>query len=195
MRRLLTLLALMACAPAFAGAQDIRVSGGRANWSASATTVTATFMIHNTGAHATGVVPHVELPRGWQLVTGNASIAIEPAQSALLLVSAMVPVKTVAAAYYIRLALYDTIGSKRLALDSISVTVLPRRAIDVTVVNHPSFILSGKSYEAEFTIRNRGNVPANLALRTRSTLGSAMLPTDTLVLRPSESRTLRVQVS
>jgi len=195
MRRASILAAMIACAPVMAGAQDVRIVSGRPNWSVNGTTVTATFVIESAQSHPTLVTPRVELPADWRLVTGGAALTLRPSESSLLIVSAMVPVRTVAGAYGLRVALIDSVSGARLAADSIRIVVQPRRALDVALVNHPGFILSGKSYDAEFTVRNRGNVVSGIELKTRSAMGSASLAHDTLTLQPSESRTIAVHVT
>jgi hypothetical protein len=188
-------VALIACASAVAGAQDVRVAPGRANWSATGTTVTATFMVENGTTRGVQARPRIDLPPTWRLVTGNAPLDVGAGESGLLIISAMVPVKTVAGSYQIRLAVLDADNEKYLDSDSIRIAVEPRRALDVALVNHPSFIISGRSYDAEFTVRNRGNVPASVELRARSSMGSAALAEPSFQLEPDESRMVRIRVN
>ncbi|HMC56160.1 MAG TPA: hypothetical protein VKH19_13350 [Gemmatimonadaceae bacterium] len=197
MRRSSVLAAVIACAPAIAGAQGVRVVPGRPNWSANGATVTATFVIESAASHVVQVAPRVALPANWRLVTGSAPLMVNPGEPALLIVSAMVPVRTVAGSYDIHVALFDpaNLAGVDLASDSMRIVVQPRRAVEVALVNHPTFILSGKSYDAEFTVRNRGNVVSSIVLKTRSVMGSAALAHDTLTLEPSESRAIPVHVT
>ncbi|HJQ19294.1 MAG TPA: carboxypeptidase-like regulatory domain-containing protein [Gemmatimonadaceae bacterium] len=185
---------LLLCASAIAGAQGVHVSVGKANWSASGTTVTAPFILTNLRDRQLRTVQRIDLPRDWKLVTGNNPLSLQASETGLAMVSAMVPGKTLAGTYGIRVAFFDAVTEKFLACDSINIVIEPRKQVDVTSLQHPSFIISGRSYDASFVVRNRGNVRSALQLKARSTLGSAELVERALDLAPGESRNIRIHV-
>lgn len=190
-----TALALLFCAAAAAGAQNVQVSAGGAHWSATGTTVTAAFTIVNQRSKPVQTIQRIDLPPDWRLVTGNAPLVVKPSESALLMVSVMVPVKTRAGAYRIRVAAFDAATDKFLGEDSLGVIVAPRRAIDVALANSPSFVISGRNYDVDFVVRNRGNEAATVRVKARSSLGSAFLDVREIRMAPDEARTLHVRVN
>lgn len=188
-------LVLLAGSAMSAGAQEVRVSGGQPNWSANGTTVTAPFLLANQRASTLRTVQRIDLPRDWHLVTGNAPMVIEPSGTSLLMLSAVVPVKTLAGTYGIRVAVFDAVTERFLGSDSIRIVVEPRRSVDVVATEHPGFTISGRGYDAVFSVRNRGNVRASVSIKAKSTLGSARAADDTARLSPGETRIVRVHVS
>lgn len=195
MVRPIAALALLLCAPAAADAQDVRVAAGGAHWSAAGTTVTAAFTITNMRPVPVRTVQRIDLPADWRLITGNGSLLVQPSRSGLLMLSVMVPVKTRAGAYSIRVAAFDAAGEKYLGSDSLAISVAPRRAIDAALVNSPSFVISGRNYGVDFVVRNRGNLASSVRVKARSILGSAFLVEREIRLEPDEARTLHVQVN
>ena len=117
----------------------------------STTTVTAAFTISNTSGDIVHVTPRVQAPMDWPVLMGTTPFAIAPNNSTILMVSVVVPARAMAGAY----ALGVQVGTR--ASDSIVVRVPQRRALEVTLLDKPAYVISGEPYDTRFLIRNRGN--------------------------------------
>lgn len=187
--------ALLAAAPVVAGAQaDVRVRAGRPNWGASRATITAPVIITNAGAAAVETRQRVELPEQWQLLMGEAPQTVAAGESVMLMLGATVPARVTAGSYVVRMTVHDAKDPRVLGADSIVVVVPRRRALEVALVERSSYIVSGKSYDAAFLVRNRGNAPSDIRVRARSSLGAVSLRDSAIGLAADESRLVRLRV-
>ena len=105
---------------------------------------------------------------------GTTPFAIAPNSSGIMMVSVVVPARAIAGTYVLDVA----VGLQ--VRDSVIVRVPRRQALEVTLVDKPGYVVSGQPYEARFVVRNRGNFPARVRVRARSTLGRASLRDTTL---------------
>src|SRR5688572_2844665 len=178
MRRSALIIALSSVAGAYpATAQTIDVLSARAvrrDTIVATTTVTAAFTIGNASGDIVHVTPRVQAPMDWPVLMGTTPFAIAPNSSTILMVSVVVPARATAGTY----ALGVEVGTR--ASDSVVVRVPQRRALEVTLVDKPGYVISGEPYDARFLIRNRGNAWTRVRLRARSTLGRAAM-TDTVL--------------
>jgi hypothetical protein len=186
---------LVAAAPSAAAAQgDVTVRAGQANWGAGHSTVTAPFFVAHARADELRTVQLVDLPKDWQLLMGETPLAIPAGESAMFMVGAAVPARAAAGGYVIRVRVLDMNARTLLGADSILVMVPRRRALEVSLVDRPGYVVAGKSYDAGFLVRNRGNAPTDVVLRAQSTLGVATLNDTSLHLAAEESRVVRARV-
>ncbi|HYC50747.1 MAG TPA: NEW3 domain-containing protein [Gemmatimonadaceae bacterium] len=188
MRRALALLGILALtATTDARAQTIRTP--RRDTILAGTTVTAAFTVSNPTGDIVQLSPRVLPPANWTVLMGTTSMALAPSSSQILMVSVVVPSRAPAGIYAIRVHATNTVS------DSLMVRVAPRRAIEMTLVDRPAYVVSGKAYDASFLVRNRGNVPATLRLAARSTLGRASLGESIARLDPEAATVIRARVA
>lgn len=190
MLRLRTLL-LGALAAAGAGAradaQDIGIRAARRDTIRAASTVTATFLVSNRGDDTVVVQTQLELPPEWTALTGSDSVRVAPRSSELLILSIVVPGRTLAGIYPVRVSAN---GSS----DAVIVRVPDRIATEVSVLDRPGYVVSGRAYETGFQVRNRGNRVSDVRLAARSSVGAVALSDTVLRLAPGEAREVRARV-
>ena len=174
-------------AAADAHAQTIRAT--RRDTIIAGSTVTAALTISNASSDILQLTPQVLAPPEWAVLMGATPMAIAPASSEMLMVSVVVPSRAPAGTYAIRVHATNTV------VDSLMVRVLPRRAVEVTLVDRPAYVVSGRPYEASFLVRNRGNIPVRLRLVARSTLGRASLSDASAQLDAEASAVIRAHIA
>jgi hypothetical protein len=190
---LVVLLGAAAFAPAVAQGDELRIRAARRDTVRAAATVTAGFAVTNARSDSVQVRARVEMPAEWTLLMGGAPFWVAAGSTDILMVSVAVPARIVAGVYPLRVWV-TTSASAQGTMDSVLVLVPQRRAVEAALLDRPGFVVSGKSYDASFLVRNRGNARTELRLAARSSLGAATLA-DTLVrLAPDESRVVRVRV-
>ncbi len=175
------------CAAPNLGAQSVRIRAARTDTIIARSAVTAAFTIANQRTERLTFTPVVEAPSGWTVLMGSTAITIAADAMEVVMVSVMVPAKAAAGTYAIRVT-----GAG--ALDSAIVRVPQRRLLEVSLMERPGFVVSGKSYDANFLVRNRGNAPAVVRLSARSTLGAAAMADTSFTLLAEEARTVAAHV-
>lgn len=188
-----TVLTLFASAAAHAQTDELRLRATRRDTITARATVTATFAVSNQRDQTVQVMPHVETPKDWTILTGGTPFSVPPRSTDLLMLSVAVPARAAAGVYPIRVRVTTPVTPSGV-LDSALVVVLRRRALEVGLIERPGFVVSGKSYEAGFLVRNRGNVATAVRLTASSTLGSATLVEAVVQLEAEESRVVRAKV-
>src|SRR6185503_11291672 len=156
-------------------------------------TVTSAFTVSSTRDDSVAIAPRVEALSDWTVLMGAAPFVLAPRSSDILMVSVAVPARVAAGVYVIRVSLTSRTGVN--GTDSIVVMVPERRALDIGVLARPGFVVSGRSYETEFVVRNRGNVTTAVTLSARSAMGVATVVDTTLRLAAEESRVFKAHVS
>lgn len=187
-------LALLVLLGGVADAQDLRARAGAPNWSAGNGTVTAAVMVTNATEQPVRAVPRVDLPPDWRLLTGSAETTVDAGATALVMVGISVPARVIAGAYHVRVALTEPGTDRVLARDSIAVRVPTRRAMELTLLERPNFVIAGRSYDARFLLRNRGNASTTVRFEATSSLGTPTPGRAAYALAPDESRELRIRV-
>ena len=185
-------LTLVGAALAHAQSDSLRIRASRRDTIVAAATVTAAFSIVNPSDVAQDVTPSIHTPMDWSVLTGTAPMHLEPRSTELLVLSVAIPARAIAGVYAIGV---DVLSSAlEIGRDSVSVLVPSRRSLDVGLLDRPGFVVSGRSYEAAFLVRNRGNTEAMIQLATRSSLGAAAV-TDTVIrLGADASQIVRARV-
>jgi hypothetical protein len=156
-------------------------------------TITAAFLVANRRDDTATVRMRLELPSDWIALTGGETLRVAPQSSEMLILSLAVPGRTLAGVYPVRVWVTSAADPEGVA-DSVVVRVPARVATDVTLLDRPGFVVSGRAYEAGFQVRNRGNRASSLRIRVRSSVGAASLSDTLLVLAPNESRVVRARV-
>lgn len=180
-------LGVLLCAASSAHAQGVRIRAVRRDTIVVGSTVTAAFGIANQRTDSIAFTPRVAAPQGWTVLMGTAPLALAPGSADVLMVSVVVPARAAAGVYPIHVSVAG-------ARDSAVVVVPHRRSLEVALLDRPGFVVSGKSYDAGFLVRNRGNVPAIVRVAARSTLGVASLIDTLFTLSAEESRAVRARV-
>ena len=117
------------------------------------------------------VLPHVELPANWTALTGAGEMAVAPGESGMLMLSVAVPSRAAAGVYPVRVVVTTTQDPQGV-MDSVIVRVPPRRGVEVALQDRPGFVVSGRSYQTTFVVRNRGNAPGAIRVSARSRMRS-----------------------
>lgn len=157
-------------------------------------TVTAAMRLGNISRDTIAITPRVAAPADWSTILGTFPFTLAPHEGDVWLVSVRVPANAPAERYAIQLRADDA-AHHMLVRDSVIVYVRPRRAVELTVAERPSYAISGSGYRALVLARNSGNVPATYRLATASSLGSPLDAPATLTLAAGESRMLRIGVT
>jgi hypothetical protein len=174
--------------------EGLAIRAARRDTVTAAATVTATFTIGSQRAESILVTPRVEAPADWTVLVGGAAIVLPPGSSEMLILSVAVPARAAAGVYPIRVRLGTPTDSNGVA-DSVVVRVPARYALEVGVIDRPGFIVSGRTYDAGFLLRNRGNKASGVRVSARSSLGVVAMMDTVIQLAADESRVLRARVS
>lgn len=193
-RPLLLALSLTAWGSGAALAQsDLSIRAARRDTITATSTVTAAFMIANGGADTLTVRTTLELPSEWTALTGGDSIVVPPGSDEMLILSLVVPGRTLAGTFIVRVRAAAS-GRAEGVQDSVIVRVPRRTLTEVTLLDRPGYVVSGRGYETGFEIRNRGNTPTELRLSARSSVSTATLSDSVVRLRPNESQVVRARM-
>jgi hypothetical protein len=191
------LLAALAAAPSRAAAQGVAgvVVGTPRTDSAGVAdgdVVTVVFPVFNPSADSARVVPAIHVPAGWTAIMGTAPFTLAPGVHDTWLVSLLSPAHAAAGAYVMHA---DLVAGNATTRDSVVVQVRERHGLDVVVTDVPRWTMAGDRYEAQFLVRNTGNVADSLVLKGSSSRGvRTTLDTTSLILAPGASTPVRVTV-
>jgi hypothetical protein len=174
-------------------AQQLSIRATRRDTIRAGTTATAAFIVSSARADSTDVTPHVETPKDWTILMGNSGIVVPGRASAMLMLGVAVPARATAGVYALRVVVTSS-ADPRGASDSVLVVVPARRALEITLADRPGFVVSGRNYDASFVLRNRGNMPTQVRVAVKSTLGVTSGGDTLITLAPEESRELRTRV-
>ena len=192
-------LALALAAPELSRAQGtgnpqgLGIRATRRDTIRAGATVTSAFLIMNARDDSVEVAPNIETPRDWTVLMGNSYVTVGGRSSAMLMLSVAVPARAAAGVYPVRVIVTSSADPRGVS-DSILVVVPPRRALEVMLGERPGFVVSGRNYDASFTLRNRGNLPTQIRVAVKSTMGTATGGDTLLTLAAEESRELRTRV-
>jgi hypothetical protein len=187
--RTLVLLAVASMAPAgIARAQGtfaVRASRAAQPNVMPGRVFTAPFTLTNSGAAAAAPRATVALPQGWSTLTNAVPATIDAGASDLWLVSITAPSNARAGVYVIRA---DVTNGDRVTSDSIAVTIAEHRALDVRMQPGLGYVTAGDSYEAQFTVRNAGNIESTVSLKATASRGQrCVLDRSEVTLAPGAS--------
>lgn len=157
----------------------------------SSSALTAAFKVRNTSGDSATVAPALTLPRGWTPLAHPTSVRIAPREDELWLVGVQAPATAAAGLYVVHATL--AAGS---AGDSVLVRIPARRQLEILPLDAPGWIVGGANYESRYLVRNRGNVPANVAFTATSTFGArCTISTPLVSLAPGASANITVKVA
>jgi hypothetical protein len=195
--RSILLAALVAATAAeHATAQETRglaIRAARRDTVRASATITAAFLVANRREDSVTVRTRLELPPEWSVLTTIDTLRAGPQSSELLILGIIVPSRTLAGAYPVRVWVTSASDPEG-TVDSVIVLVPERIGTDVTLLDRPGYVVSGRAYESGFQVRNRGNRTATISLTVRSSVGAVSLSDSVLRLAPNESREVRARV-
>jgi len=152
-------------------------------------TVTSLFFIDNSTTEDLEVNLRVGLPDGWLIITGDSTIHVGAHQRSISLVSVLVPRTAVPRKYRLR---YDVSAAGQPDLAdwcSVPIFVLPVYKLEVMPLSAPDFVVAGDEFRASFAVANRGNVQAEVSLRTQTACGLPFVfDNQVLELAPGQTR-------
>ncbi|MDB4899645.1 MAG: isocitrate dehydrogenase, NADP-dependent, partial [Gemmatimonadetes bacterium] len=153
--------------------------------------VTIAVRVTNVSSDTLTVTPRVFAPVDWSTLLGTFPFVLAPHEGDTWLVSVRIPARAAAGRYGILLRAEDA-ARHTLIADSVWVDVKPRHKVELTLAERPSYAVSGSAYRGVFLVQNKGNVPATLALKSSSLLGSSVDAPRELSLDANESRLVHV---
>jgi hypothetical protein len=188
------LLAAAVVMPTLAHAQDeLSIRASRRDSIKAGASVTAVFTVTSLRPDSVSVLPHIDMPKDWTVLIGANQFDLPGRQTTMLVVSFAVPARAQAGTYPVRVWLTTRTDVKG-KMDSVMVTVPLRTGLEVVLTDRPGYTVSGNSYSAGFTVRNRGNAPARVKLEVKSTISTVVGPDSAFDLGAEEARGLRLRV-
>lgn len=133
--------------------------------------LTRAFVVSNHSGIERRLEDLVELPDGWQLITGDSSFVIPPSGSELRLLCISVPVQAAPGEYLLTYRVVDHQQSTAALLQTFRVNVLPVIKLEVASRDAPKRITAGGEYSVQFQVTNRSNTSCDVTLEARSTAG------------------------
>ncbi len=158
-------------------------------------TITTALRVTNQTAAAMLLTPRIALPTDWTVPLGNVPFSLAAGESDSWLVGIRIPARAPAGRYVIAISANDASGNAVLR-DSLAVTVSARRGLDLSLVDRPTYAVSGQSYHTTFLLQNRGNVPTSFALAGMSAMGGKVdIGAAHVTLGAGESKSLDIAVT
>lgn len=198
------LLAVALLAPAFTAEAaeaflSIRLVGPDTVEAKPRTTVAVALACATTALETKTLAIEPVLPAGWKVLTAPEPSPVAPGAEDIRIVSLLVPEQAPAGMHAVAFRLRDTAASAAEAECVLRIVVRAEIAVELRLLEAPSFVVAGSTYEARFALRNAGNAPARLALEA-SASGSEPLALrgvddpDDVRLEPGELREIVVIV-
>jgi len=158
---------------------------------------TTVFSVVNGSPDTLHVIPEIQAPAGWAVILGESPFHLSPRQSDTWVISVGIPARTIAGKYAVRVRLQDTkLAPRSGSSDSIVIRVKEHRGLALTLLDRPTYVIAGASYQLSFLLRNRGNAPAIVVLSAQTPTGRAIsVDPGRVSLQPDESRTVDVRVA
>lgn len=159
-------------------------------------TVSIVLSVQSVSPDSLRVVPSLLMPDGWSVVTGFEAFSLAPRRTDTWIMSVLVPSRAESARYFLQVRAgirgADSLESRS---ETIQVDVRRRRGLALALVKQPEYVVAGSSYVVEFSVRNRGNGPADIRLAAQSLVDAAPIVDARAVrLRADEDTTVRVRV-
>lgn len=131
-------------------------------------TVTLRWRAENRGDATRRLLPHLELPEGWQAIWPPEPVTLPPGDSYLLSVMVRIPPGELAGEYSTALRLQGPGPPAR--VESATVRVRMTGDLEVILLSAPAYV-QASSYTAAFAVRNASHAPQELKFRAEENLG------------------------
>jgi hypothetical protein len=168
----------------------LKIRAARRDTIRATSTVTAAFTVSNASDENVSVMPHVEMPKDWTILMGGSALPVGGRSSEMFMLSVVVPARAAAGIYAVRVWI-TTSRDPEGVMDSVVVRIPERRALEITMLDRPGFVVSGRNYQTTFQIRNRGNSPAELRVTARTSMSVPGLSDTIFTLAPDETRLVK----
>jgi len=157
--------------------------------------VTAAFTVRNATGRRAELEPGLVLPPGWRAITPELLFELANGETAVRLVSFMVPETAREGDYPVTYEVRDRQQPAVREAYTVRVRVLPLPKLQVLPLEMPEVVIAGESYQASFLIRNTGNAPMQVEFQAQSAQGGKADPqAGTLKLEPGESKNVAITV-
>jgi hypothetical protein len=130
--------------------------------------ITSVFRVTNTSPRTYEFIAEVDLPEGWQLVTGESPFELEPGEVSIRLVNFFVPLNALAGEYQIS---YTARAKQDVSIrgrDTVKVKVLLKAKLDIQKLEEPRITIAGEKYQSRFLVINRSNASSSVDLEIES---------------------------
>lgn len=142
--------------------------------------LTFAYRIFNPSPDPREILPRVDGPSGWRLLTDVGLLTLEPGASEIDLISYAIPPTTPAGEYRVSYAISSLAEGSSVKAKDRRVVVTAVDQLEVDILEMPLSVLGGDVYEALFRVRNESNRRHAVVL---SWVQSREMP---LVVEPSE---------
>ncbi len=184
-------IALLVLKTGFSSAQKIRV-----NWAdrpqkviSSGSTNTASIIVQNLSTDTISVKTKIDLPESWFVFSTGTSVKnIAPTKSRVFLITYRAPNSTLAHTYPFNISV---VNEKDSILKNFSQKVKIKKGFKVEIqsVTEQKMMTSGEEFSSDYEVINNSNVALDLKLKSKN---AKIQGTDTLSLKPGESRKVRM---
>ena len=158
--------------------------------------VTAPVLVTNDSAQVLSYVSRVDLPTGWKQSNAVPPSALQPHSSEIILVSFLVPQKTLAGTYAVSYLVWEQATPSRPVRIAISVEVQRVRKISLRKLASPDLAFAGDAFTSTFSVRNEGNAANEIAVTFNMKNGViSAINGGLFVLPPGESRVISATVT
>jgi hypothetical protein len=139
--------------------------------------------------------PRLLLPSGWRAITPGFPFRVADGETAVRLLSFLIPEHTPAGDYRVR---YQVEQRSRPAVSggvSLAVRVKPVYQLQVEAIDVPSLVIAGETFTASYRISNRSNAALEVGFGAESRRGYRIRPAGgVLSLAPGAAETIELRV-
>ncbi len=157
--------------------------------------VSGAFLVSNLDTIPHELIENVEVPSGWQLISGRGTFKLGPGAQEVRLVAAVVKGQTPPGEYHITYTAHKENEPTPTYQQVLTVEVKPIISVELSVVEAPLFVEAGTPYRVTFSIEHKGNENAIVDLVVKSSAGFEVgLDTSKIELAPQQTRLLSAEV-
>lgn len=161
--------------------------------------ITIVFSVKNNTDISRNVIPEVELPENFNLITEIAPFSLEREGTELVFINFFIPQKTPVGPYKISFFAADADNPDNKTSIVTDINVIPSYSLDINLLESPKYVFAGDNYTLLYRIENNGNLDTNVILNTNSSDGLAFkleeVPLDApFLINYSESKIIKLTV-
>ncbi|HEY6953573.1 MAG TPA: hypothetical protein VI758_14290, partial [Bacteroidota bacterium] len=178
------------------GEEEVRPASSAPLESRPGTVAAVGIKVTNTAVQKRQYQSQLVLPQGWKVVARDFPFELQPSESDVRLVSFSIPSDAPARTYTIRYTIQTELPAHHEATGTIVVVVAPVVELELKLLNAPRFAVTGSTFKTDFLLTNKGNSPAAVMLRFRSSQNFVVKSDSSLLhLSPRETRQVQAGVS
>ncbi|MFH1313919.1 MAG: carboxypeptidase-like regulatory domain-containing protein, partial [Candidatus Eisenbacteria bacterium] len=186
-------LALATAVAAGEGGVKVILSGQEVVETLPRTTFSASVRIVNETSGEIRLIPRIDLPAGWALLTADQDLTLDAGKEMLSLATFLVPEGTPAGRYEIAIGFMAMDDASLRGDARLGVLVAPLANLGIELIEVTGHVVAGEEYRAVFAVTNRGNARVPVHIRAES--GQQLpfrLDIERLDLSPRERRMVTV---